>query len=52
MNTFETSLDASNRRFGIVVSRFNHLISARLLEGCTQELIERGADPEAIDVAW
>jgi len=52
MNTFETSLDASRLRFGIVVSRFNHLVSARLLAGCTQELIERGADADAIDVAW
>jgi len=52
MNTFEASLDASQLRFGIVVSRFNHLTSARLLEGCTRELIARGAATAAIDVAW
>jgi 6,7-dimethyl-8-ribityllumazine synthase len=52
MNTYETSLDATGMRFGVLVSRFNHLICARLLAGCTEELIARGADPEAIDVAW
>jgi len=52
MRIFETSLDASGLRFGVVVSRFNHLISSKLLEGCAAELEQRGADPEAIDVAW
>jgi 6,7-dimethyl-8-ribityllumazine synthase len=52
MKTFEASLDASRLRFGVVVSRFNHLICVRMLSGCTDELVARGADPEAIDVAW
>jgi 6,7-dimethyl-8-ribityllumazine synthase len=52
MNTFESSLDASELRIGVVVSRFNHLICVRLLSGCTDELVARGVDPEAIDVAW
>ena len=52
MRTFEASLDASQLRFGVVVSRFNHLICVRMLSGCTEELIARGADPDAIDVAW
>jgi 6,7-dimethyl-8-ribityllumazine synthase len=52
MRTFETSIDATGRRFGIVVGRFNHIISVRLLSGCTEELVARGADPGAIDVAW
>lgn len=52
MRIFETSIDATGRRFGIVAGRFNHIISVRLLSGCTEELIARGADPDAIDVAW
>lgn len=52
MRTFETSLDASGLRFAVVVSRFNHLISSKLLEGCVEELAQRGAGPDAVDVAW
>jgi 6,7-dimethyl-8-ribityllumazine synthase len=52
MRTFEVALDASRMRFGVVVSRFNHLISVRMLSGCSDELVARGADPDAIDVAW
>ncbi len=43
---------ASGLRFAIVASRFNHLISARLIEGCVETLLDRGADPEAIDLVW
>jgi 6,7-dimethyl-8-ribityllumazine synthase len=52
MKVFETSLDASQLRFGVVVSRFNHLISSKLLEGCVEELEQRGASGDSIDVAW
>lgn len=37
---------------GVVVARFNHLISARLLEGCVDELRTRGCDEAGIHVAW
>ncbi len=36
----------------MVVSRFNHLVSVRLLEGCTRTLEKRGADPDDVHVAW
>jgi 6,7-dimethyl-8-ribityllumazine synthase len=52
MRQYETSGDASKLRFGIVVARFNHLVSAKLLEGCRRELEHRGAGPEDIHVAW
>jgi 6,7-dimethyl-8-ribityllumazine synthase len=52
MRFFETSLDAAGLRFAVVVSRFNHLISSKLLEGCVAELEERGAGADAIEVAW
>jgi 6,7-dimethyl-8-ribityllumazine synthase len=52
MRIYESSTDAARLRFAIVVSRFNHLISVRLLEGCTAELVRRGARSEDIHVAW
>ena len=44
--------NASGLRFAIVASRFNHLISTRLIEGCVGELLDRGADGDAIDLVW
>ena len=52
MRRYTTSTDANGLRFGVVVSRFNHLVSARLLEGCTAELSKRGARPDDVHVAW
>ncbi len=52
MRSYPSVRDASGLRFGIVVSRFNHLVSTRLLEGCTRTLTRRGAAEDAIDVAW
>ncbi len=52
MNVYPSDLDATGLRFGVVVSRFNHPISAALLEGCVSTLVKRGADAETIDVAW
>ncbi|MFQ5417558.1 MAG: 6,7-dimethyl-8-ribityllumazine synthase [Myxococcota bacterium] len=52
MKLFESTASASGMRVGIAVSRFNHLIGTKLLAGCTEELVARGADPDAIDVAW
>jgi 6,7-dimethyl-8-ribityllumazine synthase len=39
-------------RFAVVVSRFNHLVSVRLLEGCTAELARRGVAEDDVHVAW
>lgn len=52
MRLYPTRCDASGRRFAVVVSRFNHLVSARLLAGCLAELRERGASDEQVHVAW
>ena len=41
VKTYESSVDASGLRVAVVVSRFNHLISAQLLEGCERELVRR-----------
>lgn len=43
-------LDASGRTFGLVVARFNELISRQLLAGALDCLQRHGA--EAVDVVW
>ena len=49
----EPRRDAERLRFGVVVSRFNHLVSVRLLEGCTARAAARAAAPaEDVHVAW
>jgi 6,7-dimethyl-8-ribityllumazine synthase len=52
VSVYEIETDASGLRFAVVVSRFNHLICVRLLEGCIEEFVSRGASEEDIDVAW
>jgi 6,7-dimethyl-8-ribityllumazine synthase len=44
--------DAVGLRVAIVVSRFNHLITVRLLDGCVAELVDRGAVQGDLHVAW
>lgn len=48
----EGLLDGTGKRFGIVVSRFNDLISKKLLEGAMDCLLRHKADKEAITVVW
>jgi 6,7-dimethyl-8-ribityllumazine synthase len=52
LNVYPSSLDATGLRFAVVVSRFNHLISTALLDGCRETLLERGALSQDVDVAW
>ena len=52
MRTIEGKLDAKGLRFGIVISRFNEFISAKLLSGCLDGLSRHGADEKHIDVVW
>lgn len=40
------------RRIGVVVTRWNDVITRRLLSGATETLAERGVDPDDVDVAW
>jgi 6,7-dimethyl-8-ribityllumazine synthase len=48
----EGLLDGSGKRFGIIVSRFNELISKKLLEGALDCLLRHKTDKEAITIAW
>jgi 6,7-dimethyl-8-ribityllumazine synthase len=52
VRSYAVRIDASELRFGVVVSRFNHLVSVRLLEGCVSELAWRGARSDDVHVAW
>ncbi len=49
---YEGKLLAEGLRFGIVVSRFNELITRRLLSGALDALARHGAAEEAAEVAW
>ncbi len=50
MSRIEGSLNASEARFAIVVSRYNDLITDRLREGAVQTLVRHGADPNQIEI--
>jgi 6,7-dimethyl-8-ribityllumazine synthase len=48
----EGILDGSGKRFGIVVSRYNDLISKKLLEGALDCLLRHKVDKESITIVW
>jgi 6,7-dimethyl-8-ribityllumazine synthase len=50
MSEFEGSTDGTGRRFAVVVSRFNELVTDRLLDGATGCLAQHGVRPEDVDV--
>jgi len=52
MSTFEGNLIGTGLKVGIVVARFNELLSSRLLSGAMDALVRHDVDKEAIDVAW
>jgi 6,7-dimethyl-8-ribityllumazine synthase len=52
MRSYPSATEAPGQRFAIVVARFNHLVTVRLLEGCTAELERRGVAPDDVHVAW
>jgi 6,7-dimethyl-8-ribityllumazine synthase len=51
-NVHTGSLDATGMRIGIVVSRFNDIISARLLNGAVEALRQRGVAAGDLEVVW
>jgi 6,7-dimethyl-8-ribityllumazine synthase len=50
MSEFEGIPDGAGRRFAVVVSRFNELVTDRLLDGATGCLAQHGVRPEDVDV--
>jgi 6,7-dimethyl-8-ribityllumazine synthase len=52
MKVIQGDLVAKEKKFAIVVSRFNEFISKRLLEGCLDTLVRHGVKEETIEVVW
>src|SRR5690349_666227 len=52
MPIYEGSLTPPPGRFGIVASKFNHEIVARLVAGAQEALRKQGVAEDAIDLAW
>ena len=52
MKILNPSLDARGLRIALVVSRFNHLISIRLLESARDTLFEHGLDSSDLELYW
>jgi 6,7-dimethyl-8-ribityllumazine synthase len=50
--TFEGNLSGQGLSLAIVVSRFNRLVTERLLAGARDALARHGVDQEKVDVAW
>ncbi len=48
----EGQLNAQGKRFAIVVSRFNDLVTTRLLDGALDCLERHGAEDGDIEIAW
>lgn len=49
---YSGKLLAKNKKFGIVVSRFNEFITRKLLEGALDTFIRHDCDEGNIEVAW
>ncbi len=52
MKTFEGQMDGQGKRFALVVSRFNELVSSKLLGGAIDALKRHGAKEKDLAVAW
>lgn len=48
----EGKLSAQGLKFAIIVSRFNSLVTQRLLDGAMDALRRHGADENSITIAW
>ena len=52
MTSYEGRLNGAGMRVALVCSRFNELITERLLAGARDSLIRHGVDPSSISEAW
>lgn len=52
MKVYQGKLVAQGGRYGVVVSRFNDLISSKLLEGAKDALFRHGVKVNDVDVVW
>ena len=49
---YQGMLTGKGLKFGIVISRFNEVITGRLLEGAKDSLLRHGVNDQDIDIAW
>jgi 6,7-dimethyl-8-ribityllumazine synthase len=52
MTTYEGSLHGDGMRVALACSRFNDLITDRLVAGAKDGLVRHGVDPESLTVVW
>ncbi len=52
MRVVTPSTDAAGLRVALVVARFNHLISSRLIDGARDALLTHGGRPEDLELHW
>ncbi|MBN2404815.1 MAG: 6,7-dimethyl-8-ribityllumazine synthase [Coriobacteriia bacterium] len=52
MSVYEGNLIGTGLRVGIVISRFNELLSGRLLSGAQDALGRHGVATDDVDIAW
>ncbi len=52
METFEGKLVASGRKFALVASRFNSLITKQLISGAQDCLLRHGASADDLTLVW
>src|SRR5688572_19516392 len=52
MIEYQAALEGKGRRIGIVVSRFNDMITRQLLQGARDCLLKNGVEDDDIIVAW
>lgn len=51
-NVIQANLVVKNKKFCIIVSRFNEFIGSKLLEGAIDELVRHDAKESDIDIIW
>ncbi len=52
MKTHEGQLDGTGLRIGLVISRFNDFITARLVDGCMDALKRNGVSEDEVEAAY
>jgi len=52
IKTLQGHLNAQNRKFAVVISRFNEFISQKMLDGAMDCLLRHGADEKNVTIHW
>ena len=52
LQPIEAQLNASGKKFAIVISRFNEFITSKLLEGAKDCIIRHGCNEDEIQTIW